>query len=108
MAVERIRVEVVFAEAARQQVVALELPAGVSLRHAIERSRLLEPLSPVAVAVLSYGIFGVVATPATLLTDGDRVEIYRPLHDDPKAIRRQRARARAPRPKRVLSGRSDP
>ena len=92
MAVERIRVEVVFAEAGSQEVVALELPVGVSLLHALERSRLLEPLAPSVVATLRYGVFGVVMSTQILLTDGDRVEIYRPLLEEPKAIRRRRAR----------------
>ncbi|HVH33507.1 MAG TPA: RnfH family protein, partial [Tahibacter sp.] len=31
------------------------------------------------------------ATPATLLRDGDRVEVYRPLLVNPKEVRRRRA-----------------
>ena len=91
MAVERIRVEVVYALPDRQQVVVLDLPAGGSLRHALERSRLLEALTPAECAQLCYGIFGELAAPDTLLADGDRVEIYRPLYEDPKLIRRRRA-----------------
>ncbi len=98
MAVERIRVEVVYAETGGQQVVALELPLGVSLLHALERSRLLEPLAPAVVATLRYGVFGVVVPVERLLADGDRVEIYRPLMEEPKAIRRRRAREQSSRP----------
>jgi len=37
------------------------------------------------------GIFGKVAAMTTVLSDGDRVEIYRPLIADPKEVRRKRA-----------------
>ena len=42
-------------------------------------------------ALLGFAIFGQRATPATLLADGDRVELTRPLLADAKAVRRQRA-----------------
>ncbi|MGH8335651.1 MAG: RnfH family protein [Gammaproteobacteria bacterium] len=37
------------------------------------------------------GIFGRLASPDTLLREGDRVEIYRALLKDPKDARRDRA-----------------
>jgi len=40
------------------------------------------------------GIFGKVVEEDAPLTDGDRVEIYRPLAADPKEARRRRARGR--------------
>lgn len=101
MAVERIRVEVVYALPETQQVVVVDLPTGGSLRHALERSRLLEALTPEECAQLSFGIFGEMTAPDALLADGDRVEIYRPLREDPKLIRRRRAalRPRRQRPR---------
>jgi len=41
------------------------------------------------------GIFGIRVTRETALADGDRVEIYRAIQCDPKAMRRQRAAERA-------------
>jgi hypothetical protein len=38
------------------------------------------------------GIFGRLVGLGEPLADGDRVEIYRPLTDDPKRSRRERAR----------------
>jgi uncharacterized protein len=38
------------------------------------------------------GIFGRVASRDMKLSDGDRVEIYRPLVEEPKLARRKRAR----------------
>jgi putative ubiquitin-RnfH superfamily antitoxin RatB of RatAB toxin-antitoxin module len=36
-------------------------------------------------------VFGRAATPATVLHDGDRIELLRPLLADPKQRRRERA-----------------
>ena len=43
------------------------------------------------------GIFGKIVRRETVLMDGDRVELYEPLLNDPKAARRQRARSSARR-----------
>ncbi len=97
MAVERIAVEVAWASAEDQWVVALEVPTGTTLRAALERARVEDRLPVEALATASFGIFGVVKPPETMLADGDRVEIYRPLADDPKLIRRRRGARRARR-----------
>lgn len=97
MAVERIAVEVAWASAEQQWVVALEVPTGTTLRGALERARVDDRLPVEALAAASFGIFGVVKTLETTLADGDRVEIYRPLADDPKLIRRRRGTRRARR-----------
>jgi len=68
--------------------VRLSMPRGATVRDAIEKSGLL-PLARGRV-----GIFGKVVEEDTQLTDGDRVEIYRPLAADPKEARRRRARGR--------------
>lgn len=41
--------------------------------------------------VAGLAVFGVAVEPGTLLRDGDRVELLRPLQADPKDARRQRA-----------------
>jgi len=71
-------------------IVNLEVPVGTSVRNAIERSHILDSLEPVA-QKFTYGIFGEKCDLDTLLTDGDRVEIYRCLEIDPKDRRRLRA-----------------
>ena len=81
-----IRVEVVRAERGRIDAVALELPAGACVRDALKASGLEGD---------AVGVFGKRVAPTTLLADGDRVEIYRPLSVDPKERRRERARKRA-------------
>ncbi|MEQ8497715.1 MAG: RnfH family protein [Gammaproteobacteria bacterium] len=67
----------------------LSVPAGTTLRGAVERAR----FSGVDLATCRLGVFGVERPPEDLVRDGDRVEIYRPLRDDPKVIRRRRAAA---------------
>lgn len=68
-----------------------------------ERRRLaLDPGATVGAALLAAGhasdtpagLYGRRVAPSTLLADGDRVELYRPLHVDPKTARRERARRR--------------
>lgn len=41
------------------------------------------------------GIFGKLVSPDQLIENGDQIEIYCPLLEDPKTLRRQRAAARA-------------
>jgi len=45
------------------------------------------------------GIFGKQVPLLHLLEEDDRLEIYRPLKQDPKALRRERAQQSAPKPK---------
>lgn len=91
MTTARLAVQVVCALPSRQVVIDLEVPAGTTLRQAVERSRIAERLPGFALGDLSYGVFGTVRDPGELVRDGDRVELYRALADDPKAIRRRRA-----------------
>lgn len=79
-------VEVVLAWPDRVERVFLNLPEGATLGEALVASRL--PVDPKQGA----GVFGVRGTPDTLLSDGDRIEIYRPLSFDPMESRRRRAR----------------
>lgn len=44
------------------------------------------------------GIFGALCERSAVPHDGDRIEIYRPLNADPKASRRERAKARKQAP----------
>lgn len=82
-----IRVEVVYAKAGTADVVAVRLPAGATVRDAIAASGLSADSSAV-------GIFGRRVAADAPVADGDRVEIYRSLVNDPKEARRRRARKR--------------
>lgn len=83
-------VEVVYALSSRQDVVALKLPNGATVRDAVERSGLLEKYAEIDLARNKLGIFAKLTKPDAVLRDRDRVEIYRPLIADPKTVRRQR------------------
>ena len=86
-----IRVEVVYALADKQQMFSVELPAGATLRQAIETSGVLKKYPEIDLAKNKVGVFAKLSKPDTPLRDGDRVEIYRPLIADPKEVRKQRA-----------------
>ena len=86
-----IRVEVVHALPARQDLVALNLPAGATLKQALEASGLLQKHPAIDLAKGKFGIYGKLSRLDTVLRDRDRVEIYRPLIADPKEMRKQRA-----------------
>jgi putative ubiquitin-RnfH superfamily antitoxin RatB of RatAB toxin-antitoxin module len=84
-------VEVAYARPDRQRVIALPLRPGLTVLGAIEASGILELFPEIGSRPLEVGIFGQRVEVARVLQAGDRVEIYRPLPDDPKERRRRRA-----------------
>jgi putative ubiquitin-RnfH superfamily antitoxin RatB of RatAB toxin-antitoxin module len=66
----------------------LTMVEGSTVRDAVMASGLLPQFDPDDCPV---GIFGKKKAPDTVLRNGDRVEIYRPLVADPKDARRRRA-----------------
>jgi len=90
---ERISVEVAFALPARQKLVSLQVPAGTTAQQAVELSGLAAEFPEIDMTALKLGIFSKAVKADTVLREHDRVEIYRPLQADPKAVRRQRAEA---------------
>lgn len=86
---ERLRVEVAYALAQRQWLLALEVPAGASVADAVAASGLVATIG--LTEPLDLGVFGRRCAAETLLREGDRVEIYRPLSFDPMESRRRRA-----------------
>jgi uncharacterized protein len=81
-----VKVEVVYARPQAADTVTLRLPPGATVRDALAASGFELDLEKQA-----FGIFGKRAGLDHPLTDGDRVEIYRPLAMDPKEARRRRA-----------------
>ena len=79
---------------------ALELCPGSRVRDALEQSGVLEAFPEIDVESVPLGIFSRRVELDTPLTEGDRVEIYRPLKLSPTDARRLRAeRRRVSRPK---------
>ena len=91
MTAESIRVSVAFALAGRQQVVELTVPAGTTLDEAVALSDMQSQFAGIDLSGLPKGIWYEKRPGDTLLMDGDRVEIYRPLKVDAREARRRRA-----------------
>ena len=83
------RVTVVYAAPGAEAIEAVALPDGATVADAVARSALANRLA--LPATVSFAIHGQRARPETLVADGDRVEILRPLVADAKAVRRARA-----------------
>lgn len=86
------RAQVAYALPDEQVVIEIELPAGATVGDAIRASGILGRFPQIDLAHVAVGIFGERAALADVVTEGDRVEIYRPLLADPKEARRRRAR----------------
>jgi len=94
----RLRIEVVYAKREHQEVVLVELDEGARAIDAVRESRLVLLHPEIDAVHPSTGIFGRRVPPETPLRDGDRVEVYRPLFIDPKAVRMAKAIAKRRRP----------
>jgi putative ubiquitin-RnfH superfamily antitoxin RatB of RatAB toxin-antitoxin module len=86
-----LRIEVVHALPERQLLIALEVPAGTTVRAAVERAGLVARVAGLDLATARYAVFGRVVAAEHALRDGDRVDVLRPLLADPKEVRRELA-----------------
>jgi putative ubiquitin-RnfH superfamily antitoxin RatB of RatAB toxin-antitoxin module len=75
------------------------LPAGATLRDALNHSGMLKRYTEIDLAAPRIGIWGKLHALDDVLRDRDRVEIYRPLQVDPKEARRLRYRKHRERSK---------
>ncbi len=91
---EIIHIEVAYARPERAFRIPLQLPADSTLGQAIAQSGLLDQCPEIDFNINQVGIFGQLCELDTILKDGDRVEVYRPLEIDPKEARRRRAAVR--------------
>jgi putative ubiquitin-RnfH superfamily antitoxin RatB of RatAB toxin-antitoxin module len=86
-----VKVELVYIDREQQTVhQRLELQQGATVADALHASGIHH--SHPETKEMSVGVYAKQVTLETVLKDGDRVEIYRPLSLDPKENRRQRAR----------------
>ncbi|MDO8846194.1 MAG: RnfH family protein [Methylicorpusculum sp.] len=83
-------VGVCYAEADRQLWLRLEVPDGSTIEQAIELSGVLKHYPDINLDTQKVGIFGKIVKLDTVVTDGDRVEIYRQITADPKLVKRRR------------------
>ena len=87
-----IRVEIVYAQPQRSIAKSLSLPPGALIADALKLAAQAEDFQDMDLASATVGIFGQVASRDRPLKDGDRIEIYRPLLEEPKLARRTRAK----------------
>lgn len=87
-----IRVEIVYAQPQRSIAKSLSLPPGALIADALKLAAQANDFQDVDLASATVGIFGQVASRDRPLQDGDRIEIYRPLLEEPKLARRTRAK----------------
>ena len=79
---------VAYGDRSRQYLWRVALPAEASIAEAIEVARRQAPDVDVPWDSAPVGIFGEPRSRADVPADGDRIELYRPLRDDPRARRR--------------------
>ena len=101
---DRMPVEVAYARPDSQRLIALVVARGPTAEEAIHASGILAECPEIDLAEQAVGIFSLPVGLDTVLSPGDRVEIYRPLQVDPKAQRRDRARAQRARNEGQASG----
>ena len=93
-----ITVEVVYAQADEQQLVTLSLKSGTQARAALiqvlEQQLLTLAATEASLAPheIPIGVYGLVVNDDYVLKHGERLEIYRPLLQDPMERRRRVAR----------------
>ncbi len=90
----RLNIEVIYATREGQEIVQVGLEDGALAIDALRESGLGLRHPEIDAAHSALGIFGRRVAPDTLLRDGDRVEIYRPLRIDPKEARRAKVSAK--------------
>jgi putative ubiquitin-RnfH superfamily antitoxin RatB of RatAB toxin-antitoxin module len=80
---------VAYADKFKRTWLTLDVPDGSTLREAIEHSGLLRQYPEIDLATQRVGIFGKLSKLDAPVSDGDRVEIYRPITVDPETVERR-------------------
>ena len=80
-------VEVVYATPEVQRIVQVAFKEGLTAIQAVERTGFLDEFPEIRSDPLVLGVFGESAEPHRKLSPGDRVEICRPLKQDPREMR---------------------
>ena len=94
-----IRVWVAIALPGDQEVVELEVANGSTVGDALRAARIAERFPELELDRARFGIWSRPCAVDAVLRDGDRVEVYRELKADAKAMRRARARLKPASPR---------
>jgi putative ubiquitin-RnfH superfamily antitoxin RatB of RatAB toxin-antitoxin module len=84
-----IQIGVTYVDPPRQAWLHIDVPPESTVRDAIEKSGILELFPGIDLATQQVGVFGKVTKLDAVLCPGDRVEIYRPITCDPRAVPRR-------------------
>jgi putative ubiquitin-RnfH superfamily antitoxin RatB of RatAB toxin-antitoxin module len=87
-----INIEIVYANPDDQRLLQREVNSNTTIKAAILQSRLLDNFPEINLEINNVGIFGKKVSLDTVVKEGDRIEIYRPLVCSPKEARRLRAK----------------
>jgi putative ubiquitin-RnfH superfamily antitoxin RatB of RatAB toxin-antitoxin module len=80
------QIGVAYAGSEQQIWLSLDVPEDTTVLAAIERSGILARCPQVDLKKNKVGVFGKITKLTAPLSDGDRVEIYRPITVDPKTV----------------------
>jgi len=86
-----ISVEIVYATAERQELIAIQVEEGTTVAGAIALSSIARFFPDDNLQRCPVGIWGRLVEKSLVLQDGDRIELYRALQKDPREARRERA-----------------
>ena len=88
---DKLSVQVVYAHAHSVWQAVVQLSAGATAAQALEASRFASNFPNYPGDTIMMGVYGQLCAPEHILSDGDRLEIYRPLTFDPMESRQRRA-----------------
>lgn len=88
---KKIKVRIIYALPDIQRYFNVELEQGSTVLQAIEKSNLLQYYPELDLHSSKVGVYSNLVSLDYVVNDGDRIEIYRPLVADPKALRQKRA-----------------
>lgn len=77
-------VGITFAKTTAQVWLSMDVPEGSTVREVIERSGILAQFPEIRLDDNKVGIFGQIVKLDKKVSEGDRVEIYRPITADPE------------------------
>ena len=85
---KQIKIETAYALEKVQYLFEEWVDPGTTVEQALKQSKLLQEVPEIVID--KVGIFGKLVSLDTVLREGDRIEVYRPLKADPRERRRQK------------------
>lgn len=106
----KLNIEVCYALPEKQSLMCITVESNTSVEQAIVQSGILDTYPDIDLSVNKVGVWNRTCKIDTILKEGDRIEIYRPLIADPKEVRKLRAQKAKEegRANKVTGGRAVP